>query len=506
MEEQENKLLQDEEIIMEPRIGEAASIVTSTLKGTVEMDVEEQKKIAEQRKSFSTWTTLVEEIQFFHERLMPNWASAEDFDRAIKEGDLRDIDRVLDDLKNVSLQTDDTASQMQANYLSKAIALDAYSNKLNDCENLSDSDLRYLNGFSLNPLSQRKMSNDELTLMMQRNFEIAKASGLVHCGVAEEDALKQHMLEKLQKMNNSGLAPMLRKSYKAMNDQKASLEVQRILRESKADQAKNYSDSIVEASRQVNKEKSDSLYDREPDYELEDTQSLEPITPEVEAKIDGENEQKAKSNIDAVPVIATATGVAVANEIKMQAETKKEQKSFTKPTVEEVKTYAHQIGYFSIDCEKFVNYYNEKGWKTKDGLNINDWKKQIATWQKRQYHFKDSTGAVAKQAINSQQIDMKKVVDGIDAGLEIKPNMKAFAPTKEEVEQFFAEKKLTINADNFYKKYSGNGWKINDKFITTWRGLAINENKMNLSNQKKVVEQKVVQKPIFVDEGPAMSM
>ena len=500
MEEQENKLLQDEEIIMEPRIGEAASIVTSTLKGTVEMDVEEQKKIAEQRKSFSTWTTLVEEIQFFHERLMPNWASAEDFDRAIKEGDLRDIDRVLDDLKNVSLQTDDTASQMQANYLSKAIALDAYSSKLNDCENLSDSDLRYLNGFSFNPLSQRKMSNDELTLMMERNFEIAKASGLVHCGVAEEGALKQHMLEKLQKMNNSGLAPMLRKSYKAMNDQKASLEVQRILRESKADQAKNYSDSIVEASRQVNKEKSDSLYDREPDYELEDTQSLESITPEVESRIEAENEQKAKSNI------AAATGVAVANEIKMQSEKKKEQKSFTKPTVEEVKTYAHQIGYFSIDCEKFVNYYNEKGWKTKDGLNITDWKKQIATWQKRQYHFKDSTGAVAKQAINSQQIDMKKVVDGIDAGLEIKPNMKAFAPTKEEVEQFFAEKKLTINADNFYKKYSGNGWKINDKFITTWRGLAINENKMNLSNQKKVVEQKVVQKPIFVDEGPAMSM
>ena len=500
MEEQENKLLQDEEIIMEPRIGEAASIVTSTLKGTVEMDVEEQKKIAEQRKSFSTWTTLVEEIQFFHERLMPNWASAEDFDRAIKEGDLRDIDRVLDDLKNVSLQTDDTASQMQANYLSKAIALDAYSSKLNDCENLSDSDLRYLNGFSFNPLSQRKMSNDELTLMMERNFEIAKASGLVHCGVAEEGALKQHMLEKLQKMNNSGLAPMLRKSYKAMNDQKASLEVQRILRESKADQAKNYSDSIVEASRQVNKEKSDSLYDREPDYELEDTQSLESITPEVEARIEAENEQKAKSNI------AAATGVAVANEIKMQSEKKKEQKSFTKPTVEEVKTYAHQIGYFSIDCEKFVNYYNEKGWKTKDGLNITDWKKQIATWQKRQYHYKDSTGAIAKQAINSQQIDMKKVVDGIAAGLEIKPNMKAFAPTKEEVEQFFTEKNLSINPDSFYKKYSENGWKINDKFITTWRGLAINENKLNFSNQKKVVEQKVVQKPTFVDEGPAMSM
>ena len=57
---------------------------------------------------------------------------------------------------------------------------------------------------------------------------------------------------------------------------------------------------------------------------------------------------------------------------------KKKPAPFTKPTVEEVRAYCQQIGKM-IDCERFVDYYESKGWMI--GKNhMKDWKAAVRNW------------------------------------------------------------------------------------------------------------------------------
>lgn len=54
------------------------------------------------------------------------------------------------------------------------------------------------------------------------------------------------------------------------------------------------------------------------------------------------------------------------------------QKTFKKPTIDEVKSYCHESGY-KIDAERFVDFYECKGWKV--GKNpMKDWKAAVRNW------------------------------------------------------------------------------------------------------------------------------
>lgn len=60
---------------------------------------------------------------------------------------------------------------------------------------------------------------------------------------------------------------------------------------------------------------------------------------------------------------------------------KKPQKRFTPPTLEEVKAYCQERRN-GIDPERFIDFYQSKGWKI--GSNpMKDWKAAVRTWEKR---------------------------------------------------------------------------------------------------------------------------
>lgn len=62
---------------------------------------------------------------------------------------------------------------------------------------------------------------------------------------------------------------------------------------------------------------------------------------------------------------------------------------FAKPTLEEVQAYITEKGY-SVDAERFVDYYESNGWKV--GKNpMKDWKAAVRNWNKTDKVRQDST-------------------------------------------------------------------------------------------------------------------
>lgn len=59
----------------------------------------------------------------------------------------------------------------------------------------------------------------------------------------------------------------------------------------------------------------------------------------------------------------------------------KDQKRFIKPTIEEVKAYIQEKNY-NIDAERFVAFYESKGWKV-GNQPMKNWKAACTTWQKQ---------------------------------------------------------------------------------------------------------------------------
>lgn len=59
--------------------------------------------------------------------------------------------------------------------------------------------------------------------------------------------------------------------------------------------------------------------------------------------------------------------------------------SFTKPTIEEIKSYAREIN-LCIDCEYFFDYYESNGWKVSN-TPMKDWKATLRNWARREQKY-----------------------------------------------------------------------------------------------------------------------
>lgn len=68
-------------------------------------------------------------------------------------------------------------------------------------------------------------------------------------------------------------------------------------------------------------------------------------------------------------------------DVPKDKEAKKRKGAFEKPTLEEVKDYFTSNGTV-IDPEEFWAYYEQKGWKDKNGNRIKNWKACLVTWEK----------------------------------------------------------------------------------------------------------------------------
>lgn len=60
---------------------------------------------------------------------------------------------------------------------------------------------------------------------------------------------------------------------------------------------------------------------------------------------------------------------------------KREVKRFVKPTLEEVRAYCKERGN-SVDPQRFIDFYESKGWKVGDQA-MKDWKACVRTWEQR---------------------------------------------------------------------------------------------------------------------------
>lgn len=59
------------------------------------------------------------------------------------------------------------------------------------------------------------------------------------------------------------------------------------------------------------------------------------------------------------------------------------EKFSTAPTLEEVQHYAEESG-ISVDAARFFEYYQQRGWRTKNGDAITDWKRTMQFWESRE--------------------------------------------------------------------------------------------------------------------------
>ena len=60
---------------------------------------------------------------------------------------------------------------------------------------------------------------------------------------------------------------------------------------------------------------------------------------------------------------------------------KSKRKTFTPPTIEEVKAYCESRKN-GIDAALFIDYYQTRGWYLSKGVKMKDWNSAIHTWEK----------------------------------------------------------------------------------------------------------------------------
>ena len=75
-----------------------------------------------------------------------------------------------------------------------------------------------------------------------------------------------------------------------------------------------------------------------------------------------------------------------ADRIDKIREDKKEsekRKRFTAPTVDEVEAYAKEKGYTGFSAQRFVDYYESKGWVVGKNSPMRDWRASVRSWVAR---------------------------------------------------------------------------------------------------------------------------
>lgn len=102
------------------------------------------------------------------------------------------------------------------------------------------------------------------------------------------------------------------------------------------------------------------------------------------------------------PIIQTETSNAAAG---------KKRKQFKKPTVEEIKKFAHELNLTNLDPQYFYDYYESNGWMV--GKNhMKDWKATAKNWNRRQFSTSRQRGNVIKMPdYMREQVDAKTFGD-----------------------------------------------------------------------------------------------
>lgn len=103
------------------------------------------------------------------------------------------------------------------------------------------------------------------------------------------------------------------------------------------------------------------------------------------AKIALSNPQKLQDNPAKSALSITQNLPDSYNKVEKKEETKEKESmaDFVPPTLEEVKAYAEHLGYYSLDAETFLDFYDTTDWHQNDGTPIRNWRRAVANWKKR---------------------------------------------------------------------------------------------------------------------------
>lgn len=84
-------------------------------------------------------------------------------------------------------------------------------------------------------------------------------------------------------------------------------------------------------------------------------------------------------------------------------------KRFVPPTLEEVRAYCNER-LNDVDAQKFLDYYEMTGWRTKGGATIKDWKACVRTWERNTRS--DRTHASQRQKPMSEE--KRKTIEALE--------------------------------------------------------------------------------------------
>lgn len=98
------------------------------------------------------------------------------------------------------------------------------------------------------------------------------------------------------------------------------------------------------------------------------------IEQKNQLELDDNNAYTTKQNAVGIP----SMGIPSIGKVSIGKDSKDNGRRFTPPTLEEVKAYCEEYGKM-IECERFVDYYESKGWMI--GKNkMKDWKAAVRNW------------------------------------------------------------------------------------------------------------------------------
>lgn len=72
------------------------------------------------------------------------------------------------------------------------------------------------------------------------------------------------------------------------------------------------------------------------------------------------------------------------NEMKRNEKERNDIKRFTPPTKEEIDAYCEERGVFLIDPQRFIDYYETRGWMLTKNRKMVDWKAAVRLWEKNE--------------------------------------------------------------------------------------------------------------------------
>jgi len=99
--------------------------------------------------------------------------------------------------------------------------------------------------------------------------------------------------------------------------------------------------------------------------------------------INSDDSDTTGSDENDTKIVSPASPITKEQKIKQKNKRKDARsRSFLKPSVEEVSSYAKRIGYDSLNSQSFIDYYESNGWRV--GRNaMKDWCAAVRTWQAR---------------------------------------------------------------------------------------------------------------------------